>query len=106
MIVQFASTSTYSHPICAARSTNCFCFVALLGLGLSAHRLLATRPGLIQVVSATLDAGLTSVTKVDSTMVPSEPRIMTRHGVTQGNSAEDFSEYTPLPSLGLGNAMW
>jgi len=50
-------------------------------------------------------AGLTSVTKVDSMIVPRVPRTITRHGVTQGNSAEGCSGYMPLPSRGSGKAI-
>src|SRR5512140_1172615 len=99
MIVQLASTSTYSQPISAARSTNFFWAEALLGLGWSDHQLQATRPGLIHEVSFTSPGALTSVTSVDSTLAPGEsPRMSTRHGISQGRTEEGAAEPKPSPS--------
>src|SRR5690242_17021520 len=55
---QPSSTSTYSQPISWAKSTNFVCASKLLGLLLSDHHDHATRPGLIQEVSASVEGGL------------------------------------------------
>ena len=92
MMSQLASTSMYSQPISAARSTDFFCLAPSCGLGGSDHQLHATRPGLIHRVSSTRDGGQTSVTSVDSTIAPNpSPTTMTRHGISHGSVPLGFT---------------
>ena len=78
------------------------------GLSWSDHQLQATRPGLIQLVSFTTDGGLTSVTRVDSTMSAGEsPTTITRQGVVQGkvDAGLDRPHVIALGRVGESNAI-
>src|SRR3954451_24593569 len=104
MMSQLASTSVYSQPISAARSTNGSSLGKSCGLLGSKSQLHATRPGLIQFVSATANGGLRLSTSVDSTTQAGVvPATMTRQGVDQGSGADGWTEPVPLPSPGSGN---
>src|SRR4051794_23555671 len=99
MMSQFASTSVYSQPISAARSTNALSFAKSCGLVGSNSQLQETRPGLTQLVSVRADGGFKSSTRVDSTIGAGDwPTTTTRHGVAQGSVQEGSTAPIPLPS--------
>src|SRR3974377_1311658 len=106
MTVPWASTSMYSQPISAARSTNFFCLAPSWGLGLSDHQLQATRPGLIQLVFCKRDDSAVSSPRADLTMFPKElPTMITRQGMVHGSREDGLAVPYPFPSAGSGNTM-
>src|SRR6516165_3081417 len=104
MMSQLASTSVYSQPIAADRSTNGLSLAKSCGLDGSNSQLQETRPGLTQLVSARAAGGFRISTRVDSTIGAGDvPTTTTRHGVGQGSFADGSTAPVPFPSPGSGN---
>jgi hypothetical protein len=98
-----SSTSTYGHPLRAAKSTYAFCRSKSLGLEFSLSHDHATLPGLTHDVSATFDGGAKSSTSVEPVTVARSPTIAVRHGVRSSPSEVTCSPasttwYVPEPA--------